>query len=593
MSPSLTPIPLPEAVQPPAAPDQYLTAAFYKFVDLPDFEERKAPLLAFCEAHQVKGLILLAREGINSTIAGAAQDVHAVLAYLRSDPLLYDLQHKESFSLKAPFYRMKVRLKKEIVTLGVPGISPIHMAGTYVKPEDWNALIADPEVVVVDTRNDYEVEIGTFKHAINPNIQSFSELPDWVAQAQALQARTGRKPKVAMFCTGGIRCEKSTALMRSQGFDEVFHLEGGILKYLETVPPEKSLWQGECFVFDERVSVGHGLVPGPHTLCRCCRDPLPAGAMDSPLYEAGVSCPRCHDQTTEAQKNSARERQRQWERAKATNQAHIGAQQAAPRKAVLLPAGTPVLYSFRRCPYAMRARLALQAAGIRCELREVALKQKPEALLQASPKGTVPVLVLPGRVIEQSLDIILWALAQHDPEGWLPRDAALKADALDLVAKRHPGVLLRFGGHAMAAGCTLDEEHLATFEEALQQVAQEWLDAATLQRRLETDGPLLPEYRRHDVADRLAREVWGQGFAAPTFSEELEVLGQRLVGDKHLALKLRHQGQPVDGMWFGRVDPLPAKAHLAFRLETDEWQGKQRVRFVVEAMADASIHPSL
>ena len=159
-------------------------------------------------------------------------------------------------------------------------------------------------------------------------------------------------------------------------------------------------------------------------------------------------------------------------------------------------------------------------------------------------------------------------------------------DALDLVAKRHPGVLLRFGGHAMAAGCTLDEEHLATFEEALQQVAQEWLDAATLQRRLETDGPLLPEYCRYDVADTLAREVWGQGFAAPTFSEELEVMGQRLVGDKHLALKLRHQGQPVDGMWFGRVDPLPAKAHLAFRLETDEWQGKQRVRFVVEAMAD-------
>ena len=159
-------------------------------------------------------------------------------------------------------------------------------------------------------------------------------------------------------------------------------------------------------------------------------------------------------------------------------------------------------------------------------------------------------------------------------------------DALDLVAKRHPGVLLRFGGHAMAAGCTLDEEHLVTFEEALQQVAQEWLDAATLQRRLETDGPLLPEYRRHDVADTLAREVWGQGFAAPTFSEEVEVLGQRLVGEKHLALKLRHQGQPVDGMWFGRVDPLPARAHLAFRLETDEWQGKQRVRFVVEAMAD-------
>jgi UPF0176 protein len=417
----------------------YLTAAFYKFVDLPDFAERKAPLLAFCEAHQVKGLVLLAGEGINSTIAGAPDDVHAVLAYLRQDPLLADLQHKESFSAKPPFYRMKVRLKKEIVTLGVPGISPTLMAGTYVQPQDWNALIADPDVVVVDTRNDYEVEIGTFAGAINPNIQSFSQLPDWVNQAQALQAQTGRKPKVAMFCTGGIRCEKSTALMRAQGYDEVYHLEGGILKYLETVPPEQSLWQGECFVFDERVSVGHGLVPGPHRLCRCCRDPLPEGALESPLFEAGVSCPRCHGQTTEAQKSSARERQRQWEKAKANAQPHIGAPHkaadAATRTAALLPPGSPVLYSFRRCPYAMRARLALQAAGVRCELREVALKQKPEALLQASPKGTVPVLVLPDRVIEQSLDILLWALAQHDPQQWLPTDAAVQTDAMQLVAQ--------------------------------------------------------------------------------------------------------------------------------------------------------------
>ena len=426
-----------------AAPGSlYLTAAFYKFVELPDFTERKAPLLAFCEAHQVKGLILLASEGINSTIAGAPDDVRAVLAYLRQDPRLADLQHKESFSAKPPFYRMKVRLKKEIVTLGVPGISPTQMAGTYVKPQDWNALISDPDVVVVDTRNDYEVEIGTFAGAINPDIQSFSQLPNWVNQAQELQEKTGRKPKVAMFCTGGIRCEKSTALMRAQGFDEVYHLEGGILKYLETVAPEDSLWQGECFVFDERVSVGHGLVPGPHQLCRCCRDPLPEGALDSPLYEAGVSCPRCHAHTTEAQKNSARERQRQWEKAKASEQVHIGAPHKAAdaatrsaRTAALLPPGAPVLYSFRRCPYAMRARLALQAAGVRCELREVALKQKPEALLQASPKGTVPVLVLPDRVIEQSLDIVLWALAQHDPEHWLPTDAAMQADALQLVAQ--------------------------------------------------------------------------------------------------------------------------------------------------------------
>jgi UPF0176 protein len=300
-------------------PTPFLTAAFYKFVTLPDFEARRAPLLALCEQRNIKGLILLAQEGINSTIAGAADDVHAVLAHLRSDPLLANLQHKESWSDKAPFNRMKVRLKKEIVTMNVPGISPTLMAGTYVKPADWNALIADPDVVVVDTRNDYEVEIGSFAHAVNPNLKTFAELPAWLDQSEQLAGTciSGKKPKVAMFCTGGIRCEKSTAYLRAQGFDEVFHLEGGILKYLETVPPEQSLWQGECFVFDERVSVGHGLVPGPHTLCRACRQPLEAGAKNSALYEAGVSCPRCHATTSDAQKNGARERQRQWERAKA------------------------------------------------------------------------------------------------------------------------------------------------------------------------------------------------------------------------------------------------------------------------------------
>ena len=304
---------------------RYLTAAFYKFVDLPDYAERKPALLAFCESHHVKGLILLAREGINSTIAGAPDDVHAVLAHLRTDPLLADLQHKESFSDKAPFYRMKVRLKKEIVTMQVDGISPTHMAGTYVKPEDWNALISDPEVVVVDTRNDYEVDIGTFNGAINPHIKTFAELPEWVQQSERLRPQDGKKPKVAMFCTGGIRCEKSTAYMRAQGYEEVYHLEGGILKYLENIPPAQSLWQGECFVFDERVSVGHGLVPGHHGLCRACRQPLEEGATASPLYEAGVSCPRCHAHTSDTQKNSARERQRQWELAKARQQVHIGA----------------------------------------------------------------------------------------------------------------------------------------------------------------------------------------------------------------------------------------------------------------------------
>ena len=309
----------------------FLNAAFYKFIDLPDYVQRKAPLLAFCEERQVKGLILLAREGINSTIAGAPSDVHAVLAYLRQDPLLADLQHKESYADKAPFYRMKVRLKQEIVTMGIPGISPTQMAGTYVQPADWNALIADPEVVLIDTRNDYEVEIGSFKNAINPHIKTFAELPAWTEQAAQLQATTGKKPKVAMFCTGGIRCEKSTALLRAQGFDEVFHLEGGILKYLEQIPPAQSLWQGECFVFDERVSVGHGLIPGAHHLCRACRQPLEDGAQQSPLFEAGVSCPRCHASTSATQKNSARERQRQWELAKTRQQTHIGAQLPKPR----------------------------------------------------------------------------------------------------------------------------------------------------------------------------------------------------------------------------------------------------------------------
>ena len=309
----------------------FLTAAFYKFVDLPDYAQLQAPLLACCEAYDVKGTILLATEGINSTIAGPAAGVHAVLTYLRRDPRLADLQHKEAWSGKAPFYRMKVRLKREIVMMGVPGISPTLMAGTYVKPQDWNALISDPEVVVIDTRNDYEVGIGSFAGALDPAIQSFSKLPEWIARAPALHSASGEKPKVAMFCTGGIRCEKSTALLRSQGYDEVYHLEGGILKYLETIPPEQSLWQGQCFVFDERVSVGHGLKPEQHSLCRACRRPLEGFDLASPLFEAGVSCPKCHAITSKTQKKSARERQRQWELAKARgDQAPIGVRLPGP-----------------------------------------------------------------------------------------------------------------------------------------------------------------------------------------------------------------------------------------------------------------------
>jgi UPF0176 protein len=416
-------------------PSVYLTAAFYKFVALPDFASKRAPLLAFCEAHNVKGLILLAEEGINSTIAGAPADVHAVLAYLRSDPRLADLEHKESFAQKAPFHRMKVRLKKEIVTMGVEGLSPTKRVGQYVKPEDWNALITSPDVVVIDTRNDYEVEIGTFKGAVDPDIQSFSQLTQWVKDAKELAEKEGKKPRVAMFCTGGIRCEKSTSLMLEHGFEDVYHLQGGILKYLEVVPPEKSLWEGECFVFDERVSVGHGLIPGPHELCRACREPLPAGAKQSPLFELGVSCPRCHAHTTETQKNSARERQKQWEIAKERQINHIGTPQRQERLAELLPTDAPVLYSFRRCPYAMRARMALLVSGIRCEMREIALSQKPEGMLAASPKGTVPVLVLKDRVIDQSLDIMHWALGQNDPQNWSTRNTSFDEEALVLVSQ--------------------------------------------------------------------------------------------------------------------------------------------------------------
>lgn len=312
----------------PAQEAPYLVAAFYKFVDWPDYAQRKPALLAVCEQHQVKGSILLAAEGINSTIAGPPAGVRAVLAYLRQEPLLRDLEHKESYAYKAPFHRMKVRLKKEIVTMQVPDLNPARMAGKYVPPSEWNALISDPGVVLIDTRNDYEVEMGTFVGARNPHIKTFSELPAWLEQSRVLAPQDGSttaaKPKVAMFCTGGIRCEKSTALLRAQGYEEVYHLEGGILKYLETISPENSLWEGQCFVFDERVSVGHGLVPGQHNLCRACRQPLEDGATQSPHYEIGVSCPRCHAHTSEQQKNSARERHRQWELAKARQGHHIG-----------------------------------------------------------------------------------------------------------------------------------------------------------------------------------------------------------------------------------------------------------------------------
>ncbi|MBD9391059.1 rhodanese-related sulfurtransferase [Acidovorax sp. ACV01] len=306
---------------------RFLTVALYQFADLPDCATLRAPLQALCDERGVRGMLLLAPEGVNGTIAGEPADVLAVLAWLRNDPRFANLQHKEAPTERQPFYRMRVRLKLEIVTLGVPGLNPAHNAGTYVKPEDWNALIDDPGVVVVDTRNDYEVGIGSFERAINPHTKSFAEFPAWVAVQSQPGGVLAGKPRVAMFCTGGIRCEKSTALLKSQGFEEVFHLEGGILKYLETVPEEASRWHGDCFVFDERVSVGHGLAPGHHQLCRSCRMPLGEAELHSPHYVRGVSCPYCHGTRTPEQERALAERQRQMDLANQRGQVHIGARQ--------------------------------------------------------------------------------------------------------------------------------------------------------------------------------------------------------------------------------------------------------------------------
>ena len=294
--------------------------ALYKFVSLPDYRALQPRILEACKANDVYGTLLLAEEGINGTIAGPDAGIRAVLGFLKSDPRLADLEHKESHADENPFYRMKVRLKKEIVTMGVPGIDPTKEVGSYVAPQGWNALISDPDTVLIDTRNDYEVAIGTFRGAIDPHTVNFREFPAWFAENKD---RFHNKPKIAMFCTGGIRCEKATALVKAEGFEDVFHLKGGILKYLEDVPEEESLWEGECFVFDNRVSVGHGLKPGPYDLCHACRHPISAEDKASPLYEPGVSCPHCHDSMSEEQKARFAERQKQVELAKSRGEAHV------------------------------------------------------------------------------------------------------------------------------------------------------------------------------------------------------------------------------------------------------------------------------
>jgi UPF0176 protein len=276
-----------------------VVVTFYKFVRLPDFAEKRDSLLSQCEAQGIRGTILLAAEGINGTIAGSRQAIDAVLSFLRSDPRLVDLEQKESYADSVPFDRMKVRLKKEIVTLGLPEIDPSDRVGTYVSPQEWNELICDPEVTIIDTRNEYEVSIGTFRGAKNPKTASFRQFPDYVRN----HLDPTKHKKVALFCTGGIRCEKATSFMMEHGFQEVYHLKGGILKYLEEVPAEESLWQGECFVFDQRVAVREGLAIGTHEMCPSCGHPISEADKTSPHYQEGVSCPYCCDRLTEEKRS--------------------------------------------------------------------------------------------------------------------------------------------------------------------------------------------------------------------------------------------------------------------------------------------------
>ena len=300
--------------------NQFVVCALYKFVALEDYKAIRQPLLEAMESNGIKGTLLLASEGINGTVSGTQEGIDALLAWLNSDDRLNPISFKLSYHDNQPFYRTKVKLKKEIVTMGVEGIDPRKTVGSYVKPKDWNALISDPDVLLIDTRNDYEIEIGTFEHAVNPNTKTFREFPEYVKN----NLDPKKNKKVAMFCTGGIRCEKSTAYLKEQGFEEVYHLEGGILQYLEDVPKEDTLWKGDCFVFDNRVAVNHDLEKSEYDQCYACRLPITDDDKASDKYEQGVSCPQCYGTHTDEQIARFREREKQINLARARNEEHVG-----------------------------------------------------------------------------------------------------------------------------------------------------------------------------------------------------------------------------------------------------------------------------
>lgn len=321
MSTSKPSSPVSAPVSTQTSTEKVVVCALYKFVTLNNYVELKEPLLACLTHNDVRGTLLLAQEGINGTVAGSRAGIDAMLAWLAQQPGLDNIVSKESYDEAMPFYRTKVKLKKEIVTMGIEGINPKEVVGTYVKPKDWNALISDPDVVLVDTRNDYEVQIGTFKNAVNPKTDTFREFPDYVEKNMDPK----KQKKVAMFCTGGIRCEKSTAYMKEQGFEEVYHLEGGILKYLEDVPKDDTLWEGDCFVFDNRVSVNHDLEKGEYDQCHACRMPITALEQQDERFQQGVSCHHCFDKYTDEQRQRFIERERQVLLAKSRGEEHIGA----------------------------------------------------------------------------------------------------------------------------------------------------------------------------------------------------------------------------------------------------------------------------
>ncbi len=311
--------PLHKGIPLPYFADMFTIAALYHFTRFADIGALKPPLVALCTANDVRGSLLLAPEGINGTIAGPRAGIDAVLAHIRALPGCADLEWKESTSPTAPFGKMKVRLKREIVTMGQPDVDPTARTGHYVEAANWNDLIGRDDVAVIDTRNDYEVAIGTFDGAVDPATASFGEFPAWwEANKERFQGK-----KIAMFCTGGIRCEKSTNYLLGQGVEDVYHLKGGILKYLEEVPLVDSTWQGECFVFDGRVSVGHGLAVGPHLLCHACRRPILPADRDRPEFEQGVACHHCADETSDADKARFRERQKQMVLARDRGTAHM------------------------------------------------------------------------------------------------------------------------------------------------------------------------------------------------------------------------------------------------------------------------------